>query len=47
MTESLLLEMLCNNKLVIVSVIYCSSSQSSKEFLQFEILFSQYLMILL
>ena len=47
MTQCLLLEMLCNNKLVIVSVMYRSPSQSSQEFLQIEILFSQHLMILL
>ena len=47
MTECLLLEILCNNKLVIVSVMYRSPSQSSQEFLQIEILFSQHLMILL
>ena len=47
MTECLLWEMLCNNKLVIVSVIYRSPNQSSQEFLQVEILFSQHLMILL
>ena len=47
MTECLLWEMLCNNKLLIVSVIYRSPNQSSQEFLQFEILFSQHLMILL
>ena len=40
MSECLLLEMLCNNKLVIASVIYRSLSQSSQEFSQFEILFS-------
>ena len=43
MTECLVLEMLCNNKLVIVSVIYRSPSQSSQEFAQFEMLFSQLL----
>ena len=42
MTEFLVLEMLYN-KLVIVSVIYRSSSQSSQEFAQFEMLFSQLL----
>ena len=35
--------MLYNNKLVIVTVIYRSPSQSSQEFVQFEILFSQLL----
>ena len=43
MTECLVLEMLYNNKLVIVSVIYRSPSQSSQEFAQFEMLFSQLL----
>ena len=43
MAECLVLEILHNNKLVIVSVIYCSPSQSSQEFAQFEILFSQLL----
>ena len=43
MTECLVLEMLYNNKLVIVPVIYCSPSQSSQEFAQFEMLFSQLL----
>ena len=41
MTECLVLEMLYNNKLVIVSVIYRSPSQSSHEFPKFEMLFSQ------
>ena len=35
--------MLYNNKLVIASVIYRSPSQSSQEFAQFEMLFSQLL----
>ena len=35
--------MLYNNKLVIISVIYRSPSQSSQEFAQFEMLFSQLL----
>ena len=43
MTECLVLEMLCNNKLVIVSIIYRSTSQSSQEFAQSEMLFSQLL----
>ena len=43
MTECLVLEMLYNNKLVIVSVIYRSPSQSSQEFAQFEMLFNQLL----
>ena len=43
MTECLVLEMLCNNKLVIVSVIYRSPSQSSLELAQFEMLFRQLL----
>ena len=43
MTECLVLEMLCNNKLIIVSVIYCSPSQCSQKFVQFEMLFSQLL----
>ena len=43
LTECLVLEMLYNNKLVIVSVIYRSPSQSSQEFAQFEMLFSQLL----
>ena len=41
MTECLVLEMLYNNKLVIVSVIYCSPSQTSQEFSQVEMFFSQ------
>ena len=41
MIECLVLEMLYNNKLVIISVIYRSPSQSSEELTQFEILFSQ------
>ena len=43
MTECLILEMLYNNKLVVVSVIYRSASQSSQEFAQFEMYFSQLL----
>ena len=43
LTEFLALKMLYNNKLVIVTVIYRSPSQSSQEFVQFEILFSQLL----
>ena len=43
MTEFLVLEMLYSNKLVIVSVIYRSPSQSSQEFERFEMLFSQLL----
>ena len=43
MIECLVLEMLYNNKLVIVSVIYRSPSQSSQEFARFEMLFSQLL----
>ena len=43
MTECLVLENLYNNKLVIVSVIYRSPSQSSQEFAQFEMLSSQLL----
>ena len=43
MTECLVLEMLYNNKLVIVFVIYCSPSRFSQEFAQFEMLFSQLL----
>ena len=43
MTECLVLEMLYNDKLVIVSVIYRSPSQSPQEFAQFEMLFSQLL----
>ena len=35
--------MLYSNKLVIVTVIYRSPSQSSQEFVQFEMLFSQLL----
>ena len=42
MTEYLVLEILCN-KLVIVSVIYRSLSQSSQELAQFVMLFSQLL----
>ena len=38
MTQCLVSEMLYNNKLVIVSVIYRSPSQSSQEFAQFEML---------
>ena len=43
MTEFLVLKMLCNNKLVIASFIYRSPSQSSQEFAQFEMPFSQLL----
>ena len=43
MTECLVLEMLYNNKLVIVSVMYHSPSQSSQELALFETLFSQLL----
>ena len=43
MTEWLVLEMLYNNKFVIVSAIYRSPSQSSQESAQFEMLFSQLL----
>ena len=43
MNECLVLEMLYNNNLVIASVIYRSPSQSSQEFTQFEMLFSQLL----
>ena len=43
LTECLVLEMLYNNELVIVSVIYRSPSQSSQEFQQFKMLFSQLL----
>ena len=43
MTECLILKMLYNNKLVIVSVTYRSPRQSSQEFAQFEMLFSQLL----
>ena len=43
MIECLVLEMLYNNKLVIISLIYRSPSQSSEEFTQFEMLFSQIL----
>ena len=43
MTECLVLKMLYNNKLVIASVIYRSPSQSSREFAQFEMPFSQLL----
>ena len=43
MIECLVLEMLYNNKLVIISLIYRSPSQSSEEFTQFEMLFSQLL----
>ena len=42
-TECLVLEVLCNNKLIIVSAIYRSPGQSSQEFVQFEMLFSQLL----
>ena len=47
MTECLVLEMLYNNNLGIVSVIYRSPSQSSQEFAQFQMLFSQLLNIIL
>ena len=43
MAECLVLEMLHNNKLVIVSAIYRSPSQSSREFAEFETFFSQLL----
>ena len=44
MIECLVLEMLYNNKLVLVSVIYRSPSQSvSQQFTQFEMVFSQLL----
>ena len=43
MTECLTLEILYNDKLVIVSVIYRSRSHSSQEFAQFGMLFSQFL----
>ena len=43
MTECLVLEMLYDNKLFFVSVIYRSPSQSSEEFAQFELHFSQLL----
>ena len=43
LTTCLVLEMLYNNKLVLVSFIYRSPSQSSQEFAQFEMLFSQLL----
>ena len=43
MTECLVLEMLYDNKLAILSVIYRSSSKYSQEFAQFEMLFSQLL----
>ena len=42
-TNCLVLKMLFNNKLVIVSVIYRSPSQSCQEFAQLEMLFSQLL----
>ena len=42
-TDCLVLEVLCNNKLIIVSTIYRSPGQSSQEFAQFEMLFSQFL----
>ena len=42
-TECLVLEVLCNNKLIIVSAIYRSPGESSQEFVQFEMLFSQLL----
>ena len=43
MTECLVLEMLYNNKLVIVSVINSFPSESCQEFAQFKMLFSQIL----
>ena len=43
MTECLVLEMIYNNKLVILSVIYRSPSQSSQEYALFEVLLSQLL----
>ena len=43
MTECLVLEMIYNNKLVILSVIYRSPSQSSQEYARFEVLLSQLL----
>ena len=43
MIECLVLEMLYNDKLVIVSAIYRSPSQSSQEFAQFQMLFSHIL----
>ena len=43
MIECLVLEILYNNKSVIVSVIYRPPSQSSQEFAQFQMLFSQLL----
>ena len=42
-TECLVLEVLCNNKFIIVSAIYRSPGQSSQELAQFEMLFSQIL----
>ena len=42
-SECLVLEMICNNKLVIISVIYCFLSQLSQEFTQFGVLFTQFL----
>ena len=47
MTECLVLEMPYNNNLGIVSVIYRFPSQSSQEFAQFQMLFSQLLNIIL
>ena len=43
MTECLVLEMIYNNKLVILSVVYRSPSQSSREYARFEVLLSQLL----
>ena len=43
MTECLVLEMVYDSKLVIVSVIYRSPSQTSQGFAQFEMRFSQLL----
>ena len=43
MIECLVLEILYNDKLVIVSAIYRSPSQSSQEFAQFQMLFSHIL----
>ena len=43
MIECLVLEVLYNIKLVVVSVIYRSPSQSSLQFAQFEMVFSKFL----
>ena len=43
MTECLVLEMIYNNKLVILSVIYRAPSQSAQEYARFEVLLSQLL----